>query len=193
MPVRPKSPRQNWGFPNRNPITAHGPPGSVRGPSVSSAMKENRRLRAGENFFAWLMMALSLFVLIQAYRISGFSSISSPGTFPMGASAIMVVAMVLVLLNNLKLEKPDADGLKDELQRAAKQVLPKVFLVYTGVIIGYMLLIQPLHFLPSSFAFLLVSMVYLKGSTVIKSLIISILTVTCIYIVFQYFFRVVLP
>ncbi len=156
-------------------------------------MKEIRKLRAGENAFAWLMMALSLFVLIQAYLISGFSSISSAGTFPMVAAAIMVVAMAMILLNNRKLARPDADGFKDELRRAAKQVLPKVFLVYTGIIIGYMLLIQPLHFLPSSFAFLLVSMIYLKGSTVIKSLIISTLTLACIYIVFQYFFRVVLP
>jgi len=162
-------------------------------PSTSNAMKEIRKLRAGENLFAWLMMALSLFVLIQAYLISGFSSISSAGTFPMVAAAIMVVAMALILVNNRKLAKPDADGLKDELRRAAKQVLPKIFLVYTGIIIGYMILIQPLHFLPSSFAFLLVSMIYLKGSTVIKSLIISTLTLACIYIVFQYFFRVVLP
>ena len=163
------------------------------GPSIFGAMKENRKLRAGENFFAWLMLAFSLFVLIQAYLISGFSSISSPGTFPMGAAAIMVVAMVLVLLNNRKLQKADADGFTDELRRAAKEVLPLVFLVYTGIIISYMILIQPLHFLPSSFAFLLVSMIYLKGSTIIKSLIISTLTLACIYIVFQYFLRVVLP
>ena len=87
-------------------------------PSTSNAMKEIRKLRAGENLFAWLMMALSLFVLIQAYLISGFSSISSAGTFPMVAAAIMVVAMALTLLNNRKLAKPDADGLKDELHRA---------------------------------------------------------------------------
>ena len=123
-------------------------------PLTSNAMKEIRKLRAGENLFAWLMMALSLFVLIQAYLISGFSSISSAGMFPMVAAAIMVAAMALILLKNRKLAKPDADGLKDELRRAAKQVLPKVFLVYTGVIIAYMILIQPLHFLPSSFAFL---------------------------------------
>ena len=124
------------------------------GPLISGTMKENRKLRAGENFFAWLMMAFSLFVLTQAYLISGFSSISSAGTFPMGAAAIMVLSMALVLLNNVKLEKPDSDDLKDELHRAAKEVLPRVFLVYTGVIIGYMILIQPLHFLPSSFAIL---------------------------------------
>ena len=193
MPVPPRFLRPIWGSPNRNPITAHGLPTSSRRPWTLIAMKEIRKLRAGENLFAWLMMALSLFVLIQAYLISGFSSISSAGTFPMVAATIMVVAMAMVLLNNRKLARSDTDGLKDELRRAAKQVLPKVFLVYTGIIIGYMLLIQPLHFLPSSFAFLLVSMIYLKGSTVIKSLIISTLTLACIYIVFQYFFRVVLP
>ncbi len=156
-------------------------------------MKQIRKLRTGENFFAWLMLAFSLFVLIQAYLISGFSSISSAGTFPMGAAAIMVVAMALILLNNRKLETPEVDGLKDELQKAAKNVLPKVFLVYTGIIIAYMILIQPLHFLPSSFGFLLISMIYLKGSTLINSLIISSLTLACIYMVFQHFFRVVLP
>lgn len=193
MPVPPRFLLPIWGFPNRNIIAIHGLPASSRRPWTLNAMQETRKLRAGENAFAWLMMALSLFVLMQAYLISGFSSISSAGTFPMVAAAIMVVAMALTLLNNRKLAKPDADGLKDELRRAAKQVLPKVFLVYTGIIIGYMLLIQPLHFLPSSFAFLLVSMIYLKGSTVIKSLLISTLTLACIYIVFQYFFRVVLP
>ena len=139
------------------------------------------------------MMLFSLFLLIQAYRISGFSSISSPGTFPMGAAAIMVLAMALVLVNNRKLQKPDAESMKDELHGAVKQVVPGVFLVYTGIIIAYMLLIQPLHFFPSSFAFLLASMIYLKGSSIIKSLIISVITLACIYIVFQYFFRVVLP
>lgn len=156
-------------------------------------MKKERKLRAGENVFGWLMMALSLFVLVQAYLISGFSSISSAGTFPMVASAVMVFAVVSILLNNCSLKKPAADGFKDELGQAAKQVLPKVFLVYTFIVFGYIIVIQPLHFLPSSFVFLLLSMIYLKGSTPLKSLIISTLTLACIYIMFQYFFRVVLP
>ncbi len=156
-------------------------------------MKKERKLRAGENVFGWLMMALSLFVLVQAFLISGFSSISSAGTFPMLASAVMVVAAASMLLHNRKLKKPDTDSFKNELQQAAKQVLPKVFLVYMIIVIGYIILIQPLHFLPGSFVFLLGSMIYLKGSGALKSLIISTITLSCIYILFQYFFRVVLP
>lgn len=111
----------------------------------------------------------------------------------MCASAVMVIAMVSILLNNRKLKKAEVDGLKGELRRATKRVLPNVFLVYATIVIVYITLIQPLHFLPSSFAFLLVSMIYLKGSTALKSLIISTITLGCIYIMFQYLFRVALP
>lgn len=160
---------------------------------MSEAMEKKRQLRAGENAFGWLMMALGLFVLVQAFLISGFSSISSAGTFPMVASAVMVIAAASMLLNNRKLKKPDTGSFKNELQRAAKQVSPKIFLVYMIIVIGYIILIKPLHFLPSSFVFLLLSMIYLKGSSALKSLLISTVTLGCIYIMFQYFFRVVLP
>lgn len=156
-------------------------------------MSKKRKLRAGENIFGWLLLLFSLFVLVNAYLISGFSSISSAGMFPMCASAVMVIAMVSILRNNRKLNKADTDSLKDELRRAAKQVLPNVFLVYAIIVIVYIILIQPIHFLPSSFAFLLISMIYLKGSTAPKSLIISTITLGCIYFMFQYLFRVVLP
>jgi len=155
--------------------------------------KEGRKLRAGENLFAWLMLAFSGFVLIQAYLISGFSSIDSPGTFPMGAGAVMVVSSALVLLKNRRMKPSEPVTFKEEMHQAAATVLPKVFLVYSVIIIGYMLLIKPLHFFPASAAFLLISMVYLKGSGWVKSLLIAAGMLGCIYIVFQYFFRVVLP
>jgi putative tricarboxylic transport membrane protein len=156
-------------------------------------MKKSRKLRAGENLFAWLMMIFSLFVFIEAYRISGFSSISSPGMYPMIAAAVMVLSMALILLNNRKLVKPDADGFKDEMQLAARRVLPPIFLIYTAIVVGYMSLIEPLHFLPSSLVFLMASMIYLKGGSWLKSVLIAVGTMAGIYLIFQYVFRVVLP
>ena len=138
-------------------------------------------------------MAFSLFVLIMAYRISGFTSISSPGAFPMGAGLVMVVSAGLILLGNRKLEKPDVKDFTDELRVVAKTVFPREFLIYTCIIVGYMIMIKPLHFLPSSFIFMVVSMVVLRGSGFIKSLLISAGTMACIYVVFQFFFRVVMP
>jgi putative tricarboxylic transport membrane protein len=156
-------------------------------------VREKRKLHAAENVFTLLMLVFSVIVLILAYQISGFSSISSPGMFPMLAAGVMVISLIFLLLDNRKAEKPDADGLKEELRQAAKGIFSPVFLVYTGIIIIYMLIMEPLHFLPSSFVFLLGSMIYLKGSTPLKSLFISLGTLAGIYLIFHYLFRVVLP
>jgi len=156
-------------------------------------MKTTRKLHVGENAFTWLLLAFSLFLMVCAYLISGFASVSSPGTFPMIAAAVMVLSIILILLDNRKAEKPTDGGLKEELRQAAKEIFSPLFLIYTGFIIVYMFIMQPLHFLPSSFAFLLASMIYLKGSTPVKSLIISAATLGGIYLIFHYLFRVVLP
>jgi putative tricarboxylic transport membrane protein len=157
------------------------------------SMKEPPKLHAGENLFSWVLLAFSILVLILAYRISGFSSISSPGMFPMVAASVMVVSIAMVLVGNRKAERPHTGGFKNELQLAATEIFTPRFLIYTAIIIAYMLVIQPLHFLPSSFAFLLISMIYLKGSTPLKSLLISAVILGGIYLIFHYLFLVVLP
>ena len=156
-------------------------------------MREKRKLHAAENVFTLLMLIFSVIVLVLAYQISGFSSISSPGMFPMLAAVVMVISLIFLLLDNRKAEKPNINGLKEELHKAAKDIFNPVFLVYTGIIIIYMFIMEPLHFLPSSFVFLLGSMIYLKGSTPLKSLFISLGTLGGIYLIFHYLFRVVLP
>ncbi len=111
----------------------------------------------------------------------------------MGAAAVMILSVAVILLNNRRREKPDAESFQQELRIAAAKVLPRIFLLYTTIIIAYMILIEPLRFLPSSFAFLLVSMLYLKGSRPLKALLIAFGTMAGIYVIFQYVFRVVLP
>ncbi|RJQ50569.1 MAG: tripartite tricarboxylate transporter TctB family protein [Desulfobacteraceae bacterium] len=156
-------------------------------------MKNQKTLQHGERFFAWVLLALSLLVLLLSYRISGFKSVSSPGAFPMAAAAVMAAAMVSIVIGNRKVKKPTSEGLKEELRLAARDIFFPTFLIYTGIIVAYMVLIEPLQFVPGSFAFLAVSMVYLKGSSPLKSVIISAGTMALIYLIFSYLFRVVLP
>ncbi len=156
-------------------------------------MKERRTLQLGETAFTWLMLVFSILVLVQAYRISRFSSVSSPGMFPMLAAAAMVISLILLLLDNRQAEKPDAHDLNDELWRAAKDIFRPEILVYSGIIVLYMIFIEPLHFLPSSFLFLTGSIIYLKGSTPVKALLISAGTLGGIYLIFRTLFRVILP
>ena len=105
----------------------------------------------------------------------------------------MVLSAVLILTGNRKAEKPATKNLLDELHQAAKEVFNSTFLIYSMCIIVYMIILKPLHFLPSSYIFLTGSIIYLKGSTPLKSFIISALTLGVIYLIFHYFFRVVLP
>jgi putative tricarboxylic transport membrane protein len=58
-------------------------------------MPLRRRRLPGELTFALLLIGLSLFLLWQAYGISGFESLTSAGAFPMVAAAVMLVTAVL--------------------------------------------------------------------------------------------------
>ncbi len=140
-----------------------------------------------------LLSAVSVFALYQAFRISGFSSVSSPGVFPMLSTSVMVVSLALVIFENRKLKTEGVKGFVDELRIAGRRVLPRVILIYTGIILLYMITIEPIHFLASSFLFMLASIMVLKGGGFIKSLLITITMLASIYVIFHFFFRVVLP
>jgi putative tricarboxylic transport membrane protein len=152
-----------------------------------------RKLQPGETVFSWILMLFSCFVLVLAWRISGFSSVSSPGAFPMAAAVVMVISMVSLVISNHKEQKSESEGLVVELRVALQDIFKPVFLIYTAIILLYMVLLQPLHFLPASFLFLVGSIIYLKGSSPLKSLGISAGLLASIYTIFHFLFRVVLP
>ena len=156
-------------------------------------MSAARKLRHGENAFAWLLLVFSAGVLVVAWRISGFKSVSSPGAFPMFAGAVMVAAMAAVLVGNRRKERPGTAGWSAELRAALRENFPRVVVVFIAIIVGYMLALQPLTFLPSSFAFLFLATWFLGGSTPLRSLMISALTLGGVYVIFHTLFKVVLP
>jgi putative tricarboxylic transport membrane protein len=154
-----------------------------------------RQLRTGENLFTWFLLILSAVILFLAYRIKGFAAVDSPGVFPMFAAGVMVVSMLLVLIENRKItpEVPDVLGLKDELHKAYNRLLPRIVVIYTAIIIVYMLLLEPLHFYPATLLYLVISMMFLKGANWQRCIIYSIISLALIYAVFQFAFKVTLP
>lgn len=153
---------------------------------------KTKMLRAGETCFDLLILAISIALLIVAYRISGFA-ISAPGTFPLISTTVMVGAMLMVLKENRKKPRDYDDVFTKELGQAIREVFTPTFTFYTLICIVYVLLIDVVHFLPSSFVFLVLSMIYLKGSSPLKAGLISTVTLAGIYLVFLYFFKVILP
>ena len=59
---------------------------------------DTQERRPGELVFNAVLLIFSLFMFWHAYRIAGFSSLSSAGAFPMAMSALMAVTSSTVLL-----------------------------------------------------------------------------------------------
>ena len=150
------------------------------------------KMSAGEFYFDLLALFASLVVLVLAYRISGFA-LSAAGTFPMVSSAVMVGSMIVVIRENCKKKEATKEGFVSEMRQMFHEVLTKNFLVFTFLTVIYIFAIEPLHFLPSSFVYITCSIIYLKGGTPVRAGLISAGTLTFIYVVFLYFFKILLP
>lgn len=150
------------------------------------------KLRAGEIYFNLLILIASIIVLVLAYRISGFA-LSAAGTFPLASSSVMVLSLLMVLIGSRKKERENQEGFASEIRQTIREVFTKDFVIYTLLLLLYASTIEPLHFLPTSFFFICLSIIYLKGSSPGKAVIIGAGTLACIYLVFLYFFKVLLP
>lgn len=158
-------------------------------------MKAERTRRPGETVFGWLMLALSAWLFFEAWRISGFESLSSPGAFPMATSFVMVIASVLTIVRNRKERVPGAAplGFKARWSRFTGQVAPPIVLVYVAIIVGFAVLLEPLGFVLAAGAFLFVSMLFLAGGGPLRAAAISIFSLVAVYAIFRLLFQVVLP
>jgi putative tricarboxylic transport membrane protein len=148
--------------------------------------------RPGEGVFACLLLIFSFFVVHQAYNISGFTSISSPGALPLLAAAFLLVSSIFISITAFK----SAAAPSKELASARgffPEMAPPVLLVFGVVTLGYISIIDVFGFVLSSALFLFLSTLYLHRKGVIVSLLISVNTLAVIYIVFRVLFKVILP
>jgi putative tricarboxylic transport membrane protein len=155
-------------------------------------MQTLRTRRAGELAFTGLLLVFSLFMLWQAYSISKFESITSAGSFPMFATAVMLIA-ALVIAGQTARAQPLPSGGESLARQFARQITPLVLVSFTLAIVVYMVLLDLIGFLPASYLFLVVSMWLLGGRRIVLNLVVSALSLAAIYVIFQTVFSVVLP
>lgn len=152
-------------------------------------MKATRERRPGELTFSLAMLAAALFVLYQAYLIAGFSSPSSPGVFPMLAAAAMVVSGLVIAVDTGRMKR----GFSQAAAGFLSEITPATWLVFTAMIVAYMLALKPLGFLVSSFLFLFAALIYLHRRGIVWALVLSAGSLAAIYVIFRHVFAVVLP
>lgn len=153
-------------------------------------MVGNRGRRPGEVTFALILLVTSLLALWEAFTISGFSSLSGPGVFPMLAAATMVVCSLGVLVQDRALA-PSYDG--GAAGAFFETILPPRLLVFTAMIALYMLSLGRAGFFVSSFVFLFAGFWFLDRSSLLRAGIMSAASVAAIWVIFRYIFAVVLP
>ncbi|WP_027998364.1 tripartite tricarboxylate transporter TctB family protein [Sinorhizobium arboris] len=149
---------------------------------------QNQSRRPGELVFNVLLLAFSLFMFLEAYRISGFTSLSSAGAFPMAMSALMAATSAISLARCVRRSSPQGG-----FALFRREVMPPIVVTFALFILGYSLLLEPLGFVLSSFIFLLISSWFLEGGRLKKALLLSTVSIVCVYVVFRLIFQVVLP
>lgn len=153
-------------------------------------MSSARSRRPGELAFVLLLVVFSLLAAWQAWTISGFSSPSSPGVFPMFAAATMLVSGLIILTETAR-GRPVPE--RSAAAAFLAEVTPVRLLVFTAMIIAYMVSLEPAGFLVSSFVFLFAATAYLYRGPILLSLVVSSASLAAVYFVFRHVFSVVLP
>lgn len=152
-------------------------------------MENNIPVRPGERVFLWFLLILGILALVYSFTLPQ-ENLSSPGTFPVFISSILILSALCILWKNRKIYQSSPLG--KELALAANLAFPKMVAVFAIILILYILLIQPIHFIFSSYLFLLGSFFFLKGTTFIRSVFLAAAVLGIIYFIFQYIFKVIL-
>lgn len=156
-------------------------------------MHTSHRRLPGELVFVLVMLLLGLTASWQAWRISGFASWSSPGAVPMMAAVVMVVSALLFVRDTLRVKGPDAGAAAPLSRQFFRQVTPSVIVWFTLLIVFYMLTLERLGFIVSSFVFLVAAMFALGSRRIWHTVLVSAVSLAVIYVIFQTAFSVVLP
>lgn len=146
----------------------------------------------GELSFMVLIVLFSAFMLWASYNIARFTSISSPGAFPMLCTAAMVVTGLMSLVRTAR-ARLTLEGEGSVLQHFIRRLAPPTLLLFALLILAYMLLLESLGFLVSSYAFLVTAMRVLGSRRLGLNLLVSLGALAAIYVIFQTAFSVVLP
>lgn len=147
----------------------------------------------GELAFVCLLLVLAAGVAVQAYGIAGFSGISSPGAFPLGISAVLLLAGGRILIDTLRRPDSGAGNWLAAARQFCAQHFPRRILVFTVLAVAYLASIQWASFYVSTFVFLLLSILYLRSGRPLVALLTSALLVGLIYLLFTLAFSVYLP
>lgn len=142
--------------------------------------------KPGELAFAAFLTLASLFLLYDAYGISGFEALSAPGAIPMAATLAMAISAGIVLIRT-------ARATAERSSHFGRDILPVRIVVIGLLLIAYAFALQPVGFLPTSVVFLVLAIKYLSKRSWGFAIGVSLFSLVLIYLIFRIVFTVLMP
>lgn len=148
--------------------------------------------KRSEFVFVAVLIVFSAAALWESYGIAGFSKLSSPGVFPMLASATMLICALFILLDCRK-QQLLSNRSTESVNERSSALLPMQVIVLATLLLLYVVAMPTLGFLLSSGLFLSAGIGYLWNRPLWMALIVSIVSLIVIHMVFRQLFQVILP
>lgn len=142
--------------------------------------------RPGELGFAICLTLASLYLLYDAYGISGFEALSAPGAIPMATTFVMAISAFIIVLRTARLPRVTSETFRQD-------ILPILVIAFIGLLIVFGVLLKPLGFLPTALLFLIASIKLLARKGWGYTLALSVGSLVIIWIIFRVVFTVLLP
>jgi putative tricarboxylic transport membrane protein len=151
-------------------------------------MDTHSKRKPGEVVFAVAMLLISLVLFWQAYKISGFASKSSPGSFPLAVTGVMVVSALVALAKTLSTPAGESS-----FKALRSEIIPNVVLMFSALVLAYGLFLESLGFILSSLAFLFGGILVLYQRGIRPALGWALVSIIGVYVTFRLVFKVLLP
>lgn len=173
-----------------NELLVEAPAGNVDANAAQdlSVYVPEKVRKPGEIGFAALGILLGMLGYYFALDMTS-DTYSAPSVFPKIASIIIMACGAVSLLKAVRREKPPAGS-----ETVFQYLLPRDVVFVICMLVAYSIALPIAHFIPSSYVFMVVGMIYLhRGKKILQSLIISALALAVLVAVFRYVFLVILP
>lgn len=155
-----------------------------------AAPQEGKVRAPGELLFCLLLLMGSAVLFHQAWTISGPASPSAPRVFPMLAAGTMLASGAVIVLNTFRTPRRYQGN---PITGFFTEVFAPKILFVALLIAAYLLALEPLGFVLSSFLFLAIAMSGLLRRNYLGTVLLSAAAVAVIYALFRLVFMVVLP
>jgi len=142
--------------------------------------------------FIVVVTLFSVAAFWQSFMISGFSGLSTPGIFPMLASATMVISGIFILRKTVSTHS-HAQASSAENERFFEDILPWRMVGMLALVAFYVFTMPTLGFVIGSAVFLFAAFSFLWKKNLIVSIALTAFSLASIYFIFRKVFQVVLP